>query len=580
MNKFKHMTFLCMQRLTNFPYIEEDFDALTNYELLCKVVEYLNKVIENENNQNDAINELAAAFNNLKSYVDEYFDNLDVQEEINNKLDEMAESGQLTDIIAQYLGLAGMITFNSVSEMKLAENLVNGSKCATLGYYTANDGGNAFYKIRNVTNEDVVNEMDIIALYDNSLVAELIIDDAVNIKQLGAKGDDTFDNTTILNYALTLLNVYIPNGIFKITDELTVPNYTNIYGNGNLSIIKVYSIDNIEKSVFKITSNVSHFIIKNFCVDMNDLQCRCFYITNAYDNCLIENIFCNNIVNAFLYCGNNTTSSQSLVINNCMVYGSATADNRAENMIYLQKCNEFNILNSKFMGRQDNILVHPIMKLENCYTYNVIGCSFAHSSQEAIYVTGSESRYGRFISNTYENISMLDGSNNNETVTKSDATLKFVGTSNDSIQLNTIIETRYYNTNSTISLTNCVNFYIVGNFNVSGGRRSIIISTEEKATQTSGNLHIDADGKYLITEGYGVYNSNSGNTWKIQENASATVDYGLDILKGSDKFTIDFTHNWFGTSKNGGKIRLKSPDGNTTKYLSINNDGEITLTNS
>ena len=32
--------------LQNFPFIEEDFDALTDYGLLCKVVEYLNKVIE------------------------------------------------------------------------------------------------------------------------------------------------------------------------------------------------------------------------------------------------------------------------------------------------------------------------------------------------------------------------------------------------------------------------------------------------------------------------------------------------------------------------------------------------------
>ena len=28
--------------LQNFPFIEEDFDSLTTYELICKVVEYLN----------------------------------------------------------------------------------------------------------------------------------------------------------------------------------------------------------------------------------------------------------------------------------------------------------------------------------------------------------------------------------------------------------------------------------------------------------------------------------------------------------------------------------------------------------
>ena len=113
---FKKMTFLCMQRLTNFPYIEEDFDALTNYELLCKVVEYLNKVIANENNQNDAIKELAEAFTNLKNYVDSYFDNLDVQEEVNNKIDEMVENGTFQNLIDEYTNIVttfSKIGFNS-----------------------------------------------------------------------------------------------------------------------------------------------------------------------------------------------------------------------------------------------------------------------------------------------------------------------------------------------------------------------------------------------------------------------------------------------------------------------------------
>ena len=38
---------LCV--LQNSPFIEADFDAVTNYQLLCKVVEELNKVIDNNN---------------------------------------------------------------------------------------------------------------------------------------------------------------------------------------------------------------------------------------------------------------------------------------------------------------------------------------------------------------------------------------------------------------------------------------------------------------------------------------------------------------------------------------------------
>ena len=35
--------------LQNFPFIEADFDAITYYQLLCKIVEYLNKVIDENN---------------------------------------------------------------------------------------------------------------------------------------------------------------------------------------------------------------------------------------------------------------------------------------------------------------------------------------------------------------------------------------------------------------------------------------------------------------------------------------------------------------------------------------------------
>ena len=42
-------------------------------------------------------------FNELHDYVHDYFDNLDVQEEINNKLDAMAEDGTLTTLIKRYI---------------------------------------------------------------------------------------------------------------------------------------------------------------------------------------------------------------------------------------------------------------------------------------------------------------------------------------------------------------------------------------------------------------------------------------------------------------------------------------------
>lgn len=146
--------------IQNFPFIEEDFDALTDYGLLCKVVEYLNKVINQTNINSEQVKTLA-------EYVAHYFDNLDVQEEINNKLDSMAESGELTEIIAQYLSLGAVNGYTTLSEMKSAENLVAGSICKVL----SNDGN---YVVRNRTFEDTPDDYFIVVLHDDTLVAQRI----------------------------------------------------------------------------------------------------------------------------------------------------------------------------------------------------------------------------------------------------------------------------------------------------------------------------------------------------------------------------------------------------------------------
>lgn len=74
-------------------------DSLSYYELLCKVTDKLNEVINNQNILTDTVIDLTSKFNQLKDYVNNYFMNLDVQEEINNKLDEMVKDGTLNELL-------------------------------------------------------------------------------------------------------------------------------------------------------------------------------------------------------------------------------------------------------------------------------------------------------------------------------------------------------------------------------------------------------------------------------------------------------------------------------------------------
>lgn len=174
-NEYKKVCPFKFWVLQNFPFIDEDFDSLTNYELMCKLSAKINEIIKSVNDIGESEEQLYNAFDSLKSYVDNYFDNLDVQDEINNKLDDMASKGELEEIIAQYLEVASLLCYNTKADLKGAENLIDGSFAKTFGNLTYNDGLGNLYKIRELINTDVVDDDNLVALTNYpTLVAEKI----------------------------------------------------------------------------------------------------------------------------------------------------------------------------------------------------------------------------------------------------------------------------------------------------------------------------------------------------------------------------------------------------------------------
>ena len=78
-------------------------DSLSYYELLCKVVDYLNKTMEDVETLHGDVDNLHDAYVELQAYVNNYFSTLDVQQEINNKLDVMAEDGTLSALVDPFV---------------------------------------------------------------------------------------------------------------------------------------------------------------------------------------------------------------------------------------------------------------------------------------------------------------------------------------------------------------------------------------------------------------------------------------------------------------------------------------------
>ena len=123
--------------LENFPFIEADFDALTEWQLFCKLEKEINKIINSENTLGTQVENVTNAFIELQNYVNNYFDNLDVQEEINNKLDEMVEDGTLATVINQEIfgELNEAISTNTenIDSLETSVNLLTNKKFVLIG---------------------------------------------------------------------------------------------------------------------------------------------------------------------------------------------------------------------------------------------------------------------------------------------------------------------------------------------------------------------------------------------------------------------------------------------------------------
>lgn len=76
-----------------------DRESGTVLQQTSRMYDKVNQLVRSVNQQNDTIAEFIEDFNDLRDYVDDYFENLDVQAEIDHKLDEMVEDGTIKSIL-------------------------------------------------------------------------------------------------------------------------------------------------------------------------------------------------------------------------------------------------------------------------------------------------------------------------------------------------------------------------------------------------------------------------------------------------------------------------------------------------
>ena len=163
--------------------------------------------------------------------------------------------------------------YDTISNMKSDTTLKAGMYVKTKGYYSVNDGGNAEYYITDTESLTLYQEV-----LENELYATFIINENVNLKQYGAYGDGTHDDTTAFNNAISNTSVIIPEGIFLIDFSATLLQEKSIKGIGSKSIIKQ---KNSNVPFIKVGKNC---IIENFNIITNNTEETAVFILGNYNN--------------------------------------------------------------------------------------------------------------------------------------------------------------------------------------------------------------------------------------------------------------------------------------------------------
>lgn len=222
-------------------------------------------------------------------------------------------------------------TYSSIYEMKKDVSLKENLYVRTLGYYSEDIGGSAYYKIINNSSIDL-DEKRYIAL-DNGLCAMLYpINNKIDLKQVGAYGNGVNDETEILNYAFSNFdNIYIPKGKYIVNNKVKVTKKIYVTGSDNTEFIADF-----DDSFIEFEKNVKDISLESIIFDgINNRENREFL--KLYGNNInIKNCTFNN-------------ASMCIYLNGVNNYN--LVDNKFYNSIF-GICSEYNSENGKITGNE------------------------------------------------------------------------------------------------------------------------------------------------------------------------------------------------------------------------------------
>lgn len=257
-------------------------ESMSYYETLCAFKDYLmNTMIPAVNNNADAVAELQGLYVELNDYVTHYFDNLDVQEEINNKLDEMVENGELQEILDSIFDeintrinnlqrQVNSVVGGTPQVVTSTSQMTDTSKIYVLstdGKWYYNNGTNwiagGTYQPASTDLDDIRNEIPLSTNTHNMFIKEIYLEGFDPTKQIELRSirkawyDSAGDQKYHTDFTL------------KYSDDAT---NANIAGFGYTKNTEALSLQDCEIQIYKLTPSNNSGITGYVIIDYSQLE--------------------------------------------------------------------------------------------------------------------------------------------------------------------------------------------------------------------------------------------------------------------------------------------------------------------
>ena len=190
--------------------------------------------------------------------------------------------------------------FNNVADMKNNNELKNGNFVITLGYYEANDGGGAVYLIND--NAIASNEYESLnngkyANIINKISADSIINFRKYCEMENLNGETYVDWKPAFEKMIEFgfRSIYVPAGIFRISDTLTITVPIKIYGDTpENSTIMLMNSENIRGNSILELIGAHNSCVENICLNAIDSDVGKVLDAGLYihfsDNVSVDNV--------------------------------------------------------------------------------------------------------------------------------------------------------------------------------------------------------------------------------------------------------------------------------------------------